>query len=79
MFNGSQAENKTGDFLAVLYRRDIDAPLAEVFASNWRSEGKQRQKKHPVVNSAKRITRTFRVDNQEITIMKTGLCVVLRK
>lgn len=70
-----QAENRTGDFLALLYRKGVDSSLADVFASNWKSDGKKRSKKNPIRESASGIPRRFRVDNKEITIMKTGLLI----
>ena len=65
-----QAENKTGDFLAVLYRKDVDASLADTLASNWKGDGKQNKKKSLKDNTVDRNPRTFRVNNKEITIMK---------
>jgi hypothetical protein len=66
-----QAENNTGDFLAVLYRKDVDASLADTLASNWKSDGKPNKKKSQRDNTVDRNPRTFRVNNKEITIMKT--------
>ncbi|XP_032776935.2 uncharacterized protein LOC116915901 [Daphnia magna] len=68
-----QAENKTGDFLAILYRKNVDATLADTLAYNWKNDGKpQNKKKTQKDNTADRNPRTFRIDNREITIMKTA-------
>lgn len=73
IFLNRQAENKTGDFLAILYRKGVDATLADTLAYNWNRDGKPPNKKKSVKdNTVDRNPRTYRVDNREITIMKTA-------
>lgn len=59
--------------MAILYRKNVDATLADTLAHNWKNDGKlQNKKKTQKDNTADRNPRTFRIDNREITIMKTA-------
>ena len=60
--------------MAVLYRKDVDSILADTFASNWKGDIKQPQKKNLLrdLGLLQGTTRRYRVDNTEFTITKTG-------
>ena len=60
-----QAENQTGDFLAVLYRKDVDSNLANTIAKHWKGETDDEHHKQPLRKHPKHLS----ADSREINAL----------